>query len=135
MGPRFSLLESMALYSNLRRDNTREHGNHYHHLLISVFELHLVHEMSFTDKMLFQILVCCLLNAKKKKIQKIQNFDSNKVGILRRPAFKSRHSEQSHHGHQDVIEVEFTVVPQSSVDGWLVHITILIQDERAPLRK
>lgn len=49
------------------------------------------------------------------------------------PAFKSGHGEQSHHGHEDVVEVEVAIVPHSLVDGWLVHIAILVQDVGPPV--
>lgn len=52
--------------------------------------------------------------------------------ILRRPAFKGRHREQSHHGHEDVVEVEVTVVPHPLVHGRLVHVPVLVHDVRSP---
>lgn len=55
--------------------------------------------------------------------------------ILRRPAFKSGHSEQSHHSHEDVVKVEVAVMPQAFVNGWLVYISILVQDVGAPMKK
>lgn len=51
----------------------------------------------------------------------------------RRPPFKGRDGEESHHCHQDVVEVEVTVVPHSLVDGWLVHVSVLVQDVGAPV--
>lgn len=57
------------------------------------------------------------------------------VKNIRGPAFESGHGEQSHHSHEDVVEVEVTVVPHSFVDGWLVHISILVQDVGPPVRK
>lgn len=59
----------------------------------------------------------------------------NRIKYLRRPAFKSGHGEQSHHGHEHVVKVEVAVVPLSFVDGWLVHIPFLIQNVGAPVSK
>lgn len=52
----------------------------------------------------------------------------------RRPSFKGGDGEESHHGHQHVVEVEVAVVPHPLVDGRLVHISVLVQDVGAPVR-
>lgn len=52
---------------------------------------------------------------------------------VRWPSFKSGHGEQSHHGHEDIVKVEVTVVPHSLVDGWLVDVSVLVQDEGPPV--
>lgn len=62
------------------------------------------------------------------------HFES-KMFVLRRPAFKRGHSKQGHHGHEDIVKVEVTVVPHPPVDGRLVNISILIQNERASVEK
>lgn len=51
----------------------------------------------------------------------------------RRPPFEGGDGEEGHHCHQDVVEVEVTVVPHSLVDGWLVHVSVLVQDVGAPV--
>lgn len=116
MGPRFSLLESMALYSNLKRHTNKScmwfrplMTRHFWHTDLSNAGL----LMTFNTLWVF-----------KRRVKL----------VLRRPAFKSGHGKQSHHGHEDVVEVKITVEPHPSVDRWLVHISILIQDEGAPVR-
>lgn len=52
----------------------------------------------------------------------------------RRPPFKGGDGEQGHHGHQDVVEVKVAVVPHPLVDGGLVDVSVLVQDEGAPAR-
>lgn len=54
---------------------------------------------------------------------------------VRWPSFKSGDSEQSHHGHEDVVKVEVAVVPHSLVDGWLVDVSVLVQDVGPPARR
>lgn len=62
--------------------------------------------------------------------------DSSWFGGLnsRRPSFEGGDGEEGHHGHQDVVEVEVAVVPHPLVDGGLVHVSVLVEDEGAPVR-
>lgn len=48
--------------------------------------------------------------------------------LLRRPAFKCRDGEQSHHSHEDVVKVEVTVVPDPLPDRRQHCVAILIQN-------
>lgn len=63
--------------------------------------------------------------------------DSEQCGqrlVLRRPALEGGHSEQGHHRHEDVIEVELAVVPESLPYNGLVDVSLFIHDVGAPER-
>lgn len=55
-----------------------------------------------------------------------------KRGHSRRPALEGGDGEESHHAHQDVVEVEVTVVPQSFLHHGLGHIAVLVHNKGAP---
>lgn len=53
---------------------------------------------------------------------------------LRGPPLKGGHGEQSHHSHQDVIEVKVAVLPEPLSDRGQVHVPVFV-DHESPSEK
>lgn len=53
---------------------------------------------------------------------------------LRRPPLKSGHSEERHHGHQNVVKIELAVIPHPLTHGWHMNFTILVHNIGSPVK-
>lgn len=54
------------------------------------------------------------------------------VNYSLRPAFESRHGEQSQHPHQHIVKVEIAVLPDPLFHHGVVHVAVFIDNKRPP---
>lgn len=59
-------------------------------------------------------------------------FDLKHKQHLHGPALKGGDSEKSHHGHEDIVKVKVTVVPDPLLNQWQRCVPVIVENVSSP---